>query len=108
MYAAHPCTPARCSTQARAHLGPLPPAPWLPPCYADLNLHAPGGPFYPGRRFATEHNAALTFRDAMRWEVREQLEAFRLASVGTSARGAPVYRCAPGLADACTPSCCGG
>ncbi|KAL4447264.1 hypothetical protein ABPG77_007297 [Micractinium sp. CCAP 211/92] len=43
--------------------------------------------------FDSEHNAALTFRDAMRLEVQEQLEAFRLASTGTSARGAPIYRC---------------
>ncbi|KAL4443635.1 hypothetical protein ABPG75_011372 [Micractinium tetrahymenae] len=43
--------------------------------------------------FTPEHNALLTMRDAMRWEVRGQLEAFRLASARTSPRGAPLYRC---------------
>ena len=37
-----------------------------------------------------DHNAALTFRDAMRYAVRDQLAAFRLASVKRGTRGQEV------------------
>lgn len=39
------------------------------------------------------HNADLTFRDAMRWAVGDQLAAYRAASAQVGSGGRPVWRC---------------
>lgn len=44
-------------------------------------------------RLPSYHNAELTFRDAMRHAVRDQLTAFKLASSARGTKGQPVFVC---------------